>query len=68
MVNDVRQTDGRRLDGELKKGLGDMIKMAAMPIYGKSLKNSYKSNRIAMNRNCSNQKANPALKTKTGNK
>ena len=28
----------------------------------------YKSNRKAMNRNWSNQKANPALKTKTGNK
>ena len=27
-----------------------------------------KSNRKAMNRNWSNQKANPALKTKTGNK
>ena len=27
-----------------------------------------KSNRIAMNRNWSNQKANPALKTKEGNK
>ena len=27
-----------------------------------------KSNRKAMNRNCSNQKANPALKTKAGNK
>ena len=26
------------------------------------------SNKKAMNRNCSNQKANPALKTKTGNK
>ena len=29
---------------------------------------SNKSNRKAMNRNWSNQKANPALKTKTGNK
>ena len=29
---------------------------------------SSKSNRKAMNRNWSNQKANPALKTKTGNK
>ena len=28
----------------------------------------FKSNRIAMNRNWSNQKANPALKTQTGNK
>ena len=28
----------------------------------------YESNRKAMNRNWSNQKANPALKTKTGNK
>ena len=28
----------------------------------------YKCNRNAMNRNWSNQKANPALKTKTGNK
>ena len=28
----------------------------------------FKSNRKAMNRNWSNQKANPALKTKTGNK
>ena len=28
----------------------------------------YNSNRKAMNRNWSNQKANPALKTKTGNK
>ena len=28
----------------------------------------HKSNRKAMNRNWSNQKANPALKTKTGNK
>ena len=28
----------------------------------------YKSNRKAMNRNWSNQKANPALKTKAGNK
>ena len=28
----------------------------------------YESNRKAMNRNLSNQKANPALKTKTGNK
>ena len=28
----------------------------------------YKSKRKAMNRNWSNQKANPALKTKTGNK
>ena len=31
-------------------------------------KRPYKSNRKAMNRNWSNQKANPALKTKTGNK
>ena len=30
--------------------------------------NISKSNRKAMNRNWSNQKANPALKTKTGNK
>ena len=30
--------------------------------------NVHKSNRKAMNRNWSNQKANPALKTKTGNK
>ena len=30
--------------------------------------NEGESNRKAMNRNCSNQKANPALKTKTGNK
>ena len=30
--------------------------------------NHIKSNRKAMNRNWSNQKANPALKTKTGNK
>ena len=30
--------------------------------------NGCKSNRKAMNRNWSNQKANPALKTKTGNK
>ena len=30
--------------------------------------NLYKSNRKAMNRNWSNQKANPALKTKAGNK
>ena len=29
---------------------------------------SVKSNRKAMNRNCSNQKANPALKTKAENK
>ena len=29
---------------------------------------SFESNRKAMNRNWSNQKANPALKTKTGNK
>ena len=29
---------------------------------------SFKSNRKAMNRNWSNQKANPALKTKAGNK
>ena len=28
----------------------------------------YESNRKAMNRNWGNQKANPALKTKTGNK
>ena len=28
----------------------------------------YKSNRKAMNRNWSNQKANPVLKTKVGNK
>ena len=31
-------------------------------------KNHTKSNRKAMKRNWSNQKANPALKTKTGNK
>ena len=30
--------------------------------------NGHISNRKAMNRNWSNQKANPALKTKTGNK
>ena len=30
--------------------------------------NTCKSNRRAMNRNWSNQKANPALKTKAGNK
>ena len=29
---------------------------------------TYKSNRKAMNRNWCNQKTNPALKTKTGNK
>ena len=29
---------------------------------------TYKSNRKAMNRNWSNQKSNPALKTKAGNK
>ena len=32
------------------------------------LSKSEKSNRKAMNRNWSNQKANPALKTKAGNK
>ena len=32
------------------------------------LESKFKSNRKAMNRNWSNQKANPALKTKTGNK
>ena len=31
-------------------------------------KHGYKSNRNAMNKNWSNQKANPALKTKSGNK
>ena len=34
----------------------------------KSLLYDYKSNRKAMNRNWSNQKTNPALKTKMGNK
>ena len=39
------------------------------PVYGKpSAHLFFKSNRKAMNRNWSNQKANPALKTKTGNK
>ena len=33
-----------------------------------SMQNSDKSNRKAMNRNWSNLKANPALKTKAGNK
>ena len=33
-----------------------------------TLDKEYESNRKAMNRNWSNQKANPALKTKTGNK
>ena len=32
------------------------------------LSNFYKNNRKAMNRNWSNQKANPILKIKTGNK
>ena len=36
---------------------------------GADIENKYdKSNRKAMNRNWSNQKANPALKTKAGNK
>ena len=40
-------------------------------MYGRhnvALGNLYKSNRKAMNRNWSNQKSNPALKTKEGNK
>ena len=40
---------------------GHMTKMAATSIYGKI-------NRTAMNRNRSNQKPNPALETKMGNK
>ena len=39
-----------------------------MPRVGSSGKKLEKSNRKAMNRNWSNQKANPALKTKAGNK
>ena len=34
----------------------------------KNTRQIYKSNRKTMNRNWGNQKANPALKTKTGNK
>ena len=34
----------------------------------KSITFNFKSKRKAMNRNWGNQKANPALKTKTGNK
>ena len=52
------------LEAEMKicsRHLSHMTKMAATPIYGKS-------NRKAMNRNWSNQKSNPALKTKAGNK
>ena len=48
---------GKRECKFCENGLTHMTKMAAMPIYGKS-------NRKAMNRNWSNQKANPALKTK----
>ena len=42
-------------------GSGQMAKITTTLIYGKR-------NRKAMNRNWSNQKANPALKTKAGNK
>ena len=42
-------------------GPGHMTKMVVMPIPGKS-------KRKAMNRNWYNQKANPALNTKAGNK
>ena len=35
-------------------------------VHGGHLGNRHKSNRKAMNRNWSNQKANPALKTKAG--
>ena len=58
--------------------LAHMTNMATMPTYGKRYSNifffrtirhmTFKSNRIAMNRNWSNQKPNPALKTKMGNK
>ena len=37
-------------------------------MYSKGMTALIKSNRKAMNRNWSNQKANPALKTKAGNK
>ena len=39
-----------------------------MPLRDKKPCGFRKSNRKAMTRNWSNQKANPALKTKTGNK
>ena len=37
-------------------------------VYSLIVSYSYKSNRKAMNRNWGNQKPNPALKTKAGNK
>ena len=50
----------------------NLIKFMYVPVvhalYIKRVVNPYRSKRKVMNRNWSNQKANPALKTKTGNK
>ena len=51
-------------DGQLR-GMHEEICSTCKP--GMLLWNIHKSNRNAMNRNWNNQKANPALKTKTGN-
>ena len=51
------------------RSLYDLLTISAWPIYDFApVRSNKKSNRKAMNRNWSNQKANPALKTKAGNK
>ena len=52
----------------LGANLGVLLYICRPENKSRSLKKKKKGNRKAMNRNWSNQKANPALKTKAGNK
>ena len=54
--------------GKLVLHLYENVSMMRYSELGLSRTTKHESNRKAMNGNWSNQKANPALKTKTGNK
>ena len=62
-----KRYDLRWLKDKTKVQNGVLDKLLYEDVKSKNAK-TYRSNRKAMNRNWSNQRANPALKTKTGNK
>ena len=69
-VNTDTHTDGQTLVRLVNYKLTPSLHLGRIFLQGVKTKDKIigKSNRKAMNRNWSNQKANPALKAKTGNK
>ena len=74
MINDCTDTTNKKsqIYDDIKNGpnfmptrTGSKVYLCGLLVYVNSVN---ESNRKAMNRNWGNQKANPALKTKTGNK